>query len=143
MKHRSVKKEEHIVDYECSSSSIIKIRQTSIINIWQTNKNLFCQNQYHSKVNWSDKVLFASDNRTIHCHYILLKHARTSETVRHFCRNHGDRDVFSLHKTDWELAPKWCADWSVRRITHYTFASPHDCYFKSRFMQCLYEHPPS
>ena len=106
MKHRSVKKKQHIVEYGCLSSSIIQIRKTSLINVWQKNKNFFCQHQYHSKVNWSDKNLFAFDNRTIHCHYILLKHARISDNVRHPCRNHGDRDVFSLYKIDWELDPK-------------------------------------
>ena len=42
------------MDYDCSFSSIIKIRQTSLINVWQKkNKNFFCQHQYHSNVNWS------------------------------------------------------------------------------------------
>ena len=84
------------MDNVCSFSIMIKIRWTSPTNVWQRNKILLCHYQHTFMVNWSEEDQFASDNKAIHYRYILLEHPRTSDTVCHSCRKHGDREVFSV-----------------------------------------------
>ena len=46
-------------------------------------------------VNLSDEDQFAYCNKMIYCPYILLKHPRTSDTVRHSCRKPVAERTFS------------------------------------------------
>ena len=85
-----VKERGCIMKYACFSSSMIKIRQTNPTNVWKRNVNMLCQHQHTSMKIWSDKI-------TLHVIY-LLKHPRTSNIVRNFCRRHGGREVLFLYK---------------------------------------------
>ena len=90
MKPRSVKKGGHIINYTSSSSSMIKVR-------WQRNRIMLYHHQHTYIVHRPDEDHFESHHKKIHCHCILFKYSRSSDTVPHSCRKHGgERGLFPM-----------------------------------------------
>ena len=54
--------------------------------------------QHTFYVNWSNEDHFASNNKMIHCRYILSEHTRTSDTMCHYCWMHGAERYFPCIK---------------------------------------------
>ena len=103
----------------------------------------YCACALTSMVNWWEEDCSACDNKKINCHYILLEHPVSflrccaSLLLEAQWQKRSFSCIRQIH--DWLYADR---SRSIRRFRNCSYPCSHNCYFKNRYTQYLYDHPP-